>query len=336
MKRAVITNPLEISIEEVEEPQPEPNEILIKTLITGISAGTEMNLYTGTNPDLVRRRWGANYVYPMVPGYEAVGSVVECGAEVDQFKPGDRVIGSGQHAEYSVIEQARAVKIPDNLSNELASLAIVGRVAMHGIRRAEIEYGDNVAIVGLGLMGQLAMQHAKLAGAGKVIAVEIDPWRLEIAEKLGADHCVNPDYVDVVDTVNLFTDIGADVVIETAGVSAAVPLSFSIARDRGRIVTVGWHLKPIPLDLAEDLLYKELDLRPSRGGGQRDDIPPNIMRWNGRRNLEFMLSLLETGKINAKSLLTHIIPATDISHAYELIRLRSEPSLHVILNWSDE
>jgi len=88
--------------------------------------------------------------------------------------------------------------------------------------------------------------------------------------------------------------------------------------------------------LAEDLLYKELDLRPSRGGGQRDDIPPNIMRWNGRRNLEFMLSLLETGKINAKSLLTHIIPATDISHAYELIRLRSEPSLHVILNWSDE
>ena len=173
-----------------------------------------------------------------------------------------RIIGNGKHAEYSTITAERAVKVPDNLGSESASLAIVGRTAMHGVRRAAIEYGDNVAVVGLGLMGQLAIQHARLAGAGRTIAVEVDPWRLEVAE---------------------------------------------------------------------DLLYKELDLRPSRGGGQPENIPPHLLRWNGRRNLEFMLSLLAKGRIRTKELITHVLPFEEIKHAYEIIRTRSEPSLHVAL-----
>ncbi len=335
MKRVVISHPLEVSIEEAEEPQPGPAEILIRTLITGISAGTEMNLYRGTNPDLVRRRWGEEFVYPMRPGYEAIGEVIECGTEVTAFKPGDRIIGNGKHAQYSTITAERAVKVPDNLSSESASLAIVGRTAMHGVRRAAIEYGDNVAVVGLGLMGQLAIQHARLAGAGRTIAVEVDPWRLEVAERLGAGHAINPEYVDPVERMMAYSGMGADVVLETAGVASAVPLSFSLARDRGRIVTVGWHLKPIPIDLAEDLLYKELDLRPSRGGGQPENIPPHLLRWNGRRNLEFMLSLLAEGRIRTKELITHVLPFEEIKHAYEIIRTRSEPSLHVALCWSE-
>ena len=334
MRTAIITKPYEVVIEQTETPEPEPGQILIRTSVSGISAGTEMNLYRGTNPDLVRRRWGERFVYPMIPGYQGVGVVVHRSPDVSDFEVGDRVATSGSHSEFAVADARSSIRIPCGLSDEQASLLSVARVALHGVRRGRIEYGHSVAVVGMGLMGQLAIQHARLAGATTTIAVDIDPWRLEIAHELGADHLINPESADTAEQIAQYTEGGADIVLETAGVSSAVPVALALGRYGARIVIVGWHLRPVSIDLAEDLLYKELDLLPSRAGGLSDEAAPHVLRWNTRRNTELLIQLLLEGSLSVDRLITHIIPADDIGRAYEMIHSRSEPSLHVALDWS--
>ena len=249
MRTAIITKPYEVVIEQTETPEPEPGQILIRTSVSGISAGTEMNLYRGTNPDLVRRRWGERFVYPMIPGYQGVGVVVHRSPDVSDFEVGDRVATSGSHSEFAVADARSSIRIPCGLSDEQASLLSVARVALHGVRRGRIEYGHSVAVVGMGLMGQLAIQHARLAGATTTIAVDIDPWRLEIAHELGADHLINPESADTAEQIAQYTEGGADIVLETAGVSSAVPVALALGRYGARIVIVGWHLRPVSIGL---------------------------------------------------------------------------------------
>ena len=124
-----------------------------------------MALYRGTNHELVLRRWGPQWEYPMSTGYEAVGEVVERGPDVVAPEIGDRVLLYGGHAEYSVALASQVLTLPDMLADEDALLAVLGTTALRGVRRAGVEYGDSVAVVGMGVMGQMAIQHARLSGA---------------------------------------------------------------------------------------------------------------------------------------------------------------------------
>ena len=333
MKTVVIREPFRVAVEQAVTPEPEPGQVVVQTTLSGISAGTEMNLYRGTNPDLVRRRWGEQFVYPFVPGYQALGTVVHRSPEVTGFEIGDRVFTGGSHSEIIVADINRCFRLPDDLSDEQASLLSVARVALHGVRRGRIEFGDSIAVVGMGLMGQLAIQHARLAGAARTIAVDIDPWRLEVALELGADHVIDPNADDPAKQIMDYTENGADVVLETAGVSSAVPIALALGRYGARVVIVGWHLQPISIDLAEDLLYKELDLLPSRAGGLGDEAPSHVLRWNTRRNTELLIQLLVDNSLRVDRLVTHVVPVEDVANVYEMIHTRSEQSLHVALDW---
>ena len=335
MKRVVIARPHHVEIEEVKKPAPAAGEVLVRTLVTGISAGTEMGLYRGTNPELVQRRWGHQGTYPVNPGYESVGVVSELGPGVSGLSVGDRILSYGEHAQYSVVAAPQAVRLPDDLDDETATLAVMGTTALHGVRRAAVEYGDTVAVVGMGVVGQFAIQHARLAGAAKTIAVDLDPWRTEVAGRLGATHTVNPDVEDPVEAVLGYTEIGADAVIEAAGVPSAVPLALSLARDGGRVSIVGWHLRPVELVLAEDFLYKELDVRASRGPGPPEGASPALVRWTGLRNRKTVVQLLADGRLRTEGLITHVMPFQEIQRAYELILTKSEPWLQVVLRWAD-
>ncbi len=309
--------------------------MLVKTSVTGISAGTEMGLYKGTNEALVKRRWGENWVYPMYPGYEAVGRVVECGPGADRLKPGDRIISYGGHTEYNVVDEAGAVKLPDNISDRQATLSILGTTSLHGLRRGRVEYGDTVAVVGMGQMGQMGIQHARLSGAARTIAVDKDPWRLDMARRLGTEHCINPDDGDPVEAIARISDGGAHVVLETAGVAPAIPLAMALARDEGRVVIVGWHLESIDFEPGEDFLYKELELLASRGSGYTDVSETGPRRWTNPKNRALVIDLISRGLIRTEGLVTHVLPYTEISRAYEIIRTKSEPSLQVVLTWDE-
>jgi 2-desacetyl-2-hydroxyethyl bacteriochlorophyllide A dehydrogenase len=309
--------------------------VLVKTSVTGISAGTEMGLYKGTNEALVKRRWGEIWVYPMYPGYESVGRVVECGPGADRLKPGDRIISYGGHAEYNVVDEAGAVKLPDNISDRQATLSILGTTSLHGLRRGRVEYGDTVAVVGMGQMGQMGIQHARLAGAARTIAVDKDPWRLDMARRLGTEYCINPDDGDPVEAIARISDGGAHVVLETAGVAPAIPLAMALARDEGRVVIVGWHLESIDFEPGEDFLYKELELLASRGSGYADVSETGPRRWTNPKNRVLVIDMISRGLLRTEGLVTHVLPYTEISRAYEIIRTKSEPSLQVVLTWDE-
>ena len=234
-----------------------------------------------------------------------------------------------------MVEARDAVRLPDDLDDETATLAVMGTTALHGVRRAAVEYGDAVAVVGMGVVGQFAIQHARLAGAAKTIAVDPDPWRTEVAARLGATHTVNPDVEDPVEAVLRYTEIGADAVIEAAGVPSAVPLALSLARDRGRVSIVGWHLQPVELVLAEDFLYKELDVRASRAAGPSEGASPAQVRWTGQRNKKTVVQFLADGRLRTEGLITHVMPFQEVQRAFELIRTKSEHWLQVVLRWAD-
>lgn len=323
MKRVVVPEPLKVAIEDAERPVPGRGEVLVRTLATGISAGTEMGLYRGTNVELVGRRWGELGTYPVYPGYISVAVVTELGPDVDGLSVGDRVLSHAAHAEYDVIAADGTVLVPDGIDDDTATCAGLGSTALHGVTRADIQPGDVVAVVGTGMAGQMAIQHARIAGATTTIAVDTDPFRLDVAASLGATHTVNPKTEDAVEAVKRYSDGGPDVVIEIAGAPAAVPLALSLARDKGRVVIVGWHIQPVELVLAEDFLYKELEVRASRGSGPDGTA--------GRRDV---VSRIADGRIKTDGLVTHVFPFQDVLQAYELIRTGSEPSLHVVLRWS--
>ena len=333
MKRIVFTEPFNIEIEDADAPVPGRGQVLVRARVTGIAAGTEMALYRGTNHDLVLRRWGPEWDYPMYPGYEAVGEVVELGPGVTAPEIGDRVLLYGRHAEYSVAEASRVLTLPDTLADEQALLAVLGTTALRGVRRAAVEYGDSVAVVGMGVLGQLAIQHARLSGASVTIAVDTDPWRLEIAEGLGATHTVNPAVEDAAAVVEGYTGLGADAVVEAAGAPSAVPLALALARKRGRVSIVGWHTRPVELVLAEDFLYKELDVMASSQAGPAGEPPPDQLRWTGLRNKRLVIDYLAEGRLRTDRLVSHVMDFAEARLAYEMIDTRSEPSMQVVLRW---
>ena len=163
-----------------------PNEVLVQTHCTLISTGTEcivlgQKFEPGTH-------WAAWGVFPFHPGYSNVGQVVKIGAEVKDLKAGDRVFSRTHHKQYVVVKEEMAVKVPEGVSDEEATLTGIGKIVQHGMRRAQIQLGDTVVIIGAGLLGQFATQYARMGGAGDVIVIDPVAKRMDMAKAHGATH----------------------------------------------------------------------------------------------------------------------------------------------------
>jgi len=334
MKRLVFTKPRSAEIEEVPIPPPSPGKALVRVNVSGISAGTELSYFRGA-PQL--RLAKEEYTYPILPGYEAVGVVEASGQGVTHIRPGDRVVCFGYHAEYVEVDAEYCARLPDTLSDESATLAVLSVTTMHAIRRAAIEYGDCVVVVGLGVVGILAGQQAKLAGASHVFGVDINPWRCSKAIEFGLDRAINPTYDQALQEILKTTDgIGADVVIEAAGVPPSFENSLLYARDRGRVVILGYHTLPVQFIPGEEFFYKELTILATRAAGPQSGLPVPYVRWTGDRNLELAVELLASGRIQVEGMITHRFPYHEAQNAYDLIDQSKENFLQILLNWHKE
>ena len=254
---------------EVPQPELRPGGILVRTVFSAISSGTErVKLEAGekslmgkamARPDLVRqvmdfaRNEGIKAAYQRVQsrldslsplGYSCSGIVIAAGEGVQEFQPGDRVAcGGGGYANHSAINfvpKNLAVKLPDSVGLDAAALTTIGAIAMQGLRQSESSFGETVAVIGAGLVGVLTIQLAKAAGC-RVIAIDLDPGRVERAVKFGADLGLLSSDPRTALAVKEATHYGPDAVIITAATPSAEPieLAAAIARDRGRIVVVG-------------------------------------------------------------------------------------------------
>ena len=347
----------EVSSEEVPQPELRPGGILLRTAFSAISAGTELahreqveKSLLGkalARPDLVRqvvdfaRTAGIKAAYQRVQsrldmlaplGYSCSGTVIAAGQGAHEFHPGDRVACAGagyaSHCEVNFIPKNLAVKVPDAVSLEAASLSAIGAIALQGFRQSQVVLGEVVAVIGAGLVGVLTIQLAKAAGC-RVIAIDRDMQRVERARQFGADLALGSGDRDTPSRVKEFARYGSDVAIVAASSASSEPveLAANISRDRGRIVVVG----AVDLGVSRKAMYlKELSLVLSRsyGPGRYDahyeedghDYPIGYVRWTEKRNMEAFLDLLASGAINVAPVLERRCPVEQGGAAYQELK----------------
>ena len=353
MKQVAILQPYKIGVIDVPKPEPEADQILTKTIVTGISIGTEMIDYHGSF-DRLPAEWKKRHPYtlPVFPGYENVATVVEIGKTVENFKVGDRVVHCGYHAEYCVVPRREALpvceKVPNSVSDEEATLSVLGTTALWAIHRGQVEYGDNVVILGDGIVGILTALHAQYSGAGKVILVGNHPGKLDAAKKAGLKITINHHSDDWKDQVETLTDgLGADVVFECVGSSnkptKAVAEAGEISRHMGKVVVVGDHMAGQPdLIFCSDPHFKELTYLVSRAMGHGSHHPEvmdaldrvqklNYVKWTTTVLFRRVLSMIESGKLNVKPLITHRFKYSEVAEAFSHIEKKDADYLQVLL-----
>ncbi len=364
-----------ITVVEVPAPKLLAGGVLVRTAASLVSAGTERaaSEFAGKNllqkarmrPDLVREvlskisRDGlvpaisavrSRLDQPLGLGYSSAGTVVAVGEGVTGFNPGDRVACAGAghavHAEFACIPRLLTARIPsETVSFDEAAFTTVGAVALHGIRTADVKLGDVVAVIGLGLLGQLIVQILKTAGC-TVLGMDISVERADLALRLGAD-AVSTSSSAFVDLCQQHSaGDGVDSVLIAAQTSSNDPVNLAgmIARDRAVVVAVG----TVAMDIPRRTFYeKELDFRVSRsyGPGRYDaayeqkgiDYPIGYVRWTETRNMEAFLKLLADRKLDLHSLITHRFPITRAQSAYDLITGKTQEAfLGVLLSYSQD
>ncbi|HVM94254.1 MAG TPA: bi-domain-containing oxidoreductase [Terriglobales bacterium] len=366
----------ELTVTEVPVPQLLPGCVLVRTAVSLVSAGTErasaefarkgLVAKAKARPDLVRdvvakiQRDGvaatvgtvrSRLAQPQAIGYSSAGKVVATGDGVSDIQVGDRVACAGAgyavHGEYACIPRLLAAKIPEGASVRFddAAFATVGAVCLHGIRTAEIALGETVAVIGLGLLGQITVQLLKVAGC-RVLGMDPVESRASLANQNGADGASTSDR-DFRDLCFQKTGgIGVDAVLITAetAMSGPVNLAAEVARDRATVVAVG----TVGMELERKLYYeKELTFKISRsyGPGRYDaayeqkglDYPIGHVRWTETRNMQAFLQFIADRRLDLESLVTHRFPVDDARRAYDLILGRShEPFLGVLLTYASE
>jgi len=285
---------------------------------------------------------------PSPLGYSCAGSVVAAGGLVDGIQPGDRVACGGadyaNHAEYVAVPRNLVVKVPDNVSDEEAAFTTVGAIALQGVRLAEPLLGETVLVIGLGLLGQIAVQMLRANGC-IVIGTDLDASLVSRAEGFGAVGV--PPGGDVVGVCHAMTGgHGVDAVLVCAGSpsNSVIELCGQVTREKGRVVVVGAVRMDIP---REDFFKKEINVVISRsyGPGRYDpfyeergnDYPLAYVRFTEQRNMQTFLSLVSQGKLDIKSLITHRFDVDAAAEAYNLIEgTKTEPYLGILLQYSPQ
>ncbi|WP_141208050.1 bi-domain-containing oxidoreductase [Streptomyces griseorubiginosus] len=348
----------ELAVLDVPVPGCKPGGVLVRTVYSLISTGTEMmkvseagmsmlgkarsrpdqvakvmqSVATNGVPATYRKVMGKLDSYTPL-GYSLCGVVEQVGAGVDDVKVGDLVACAGNehalHAELNWVPKNLYVPVPDGLAPQHAAFGTVGSIAMQGVRQGEPQLGEVALVIGLGLIGQLVVQLLAASGV-RVVGADPDPARCELAERLGAAACRDPGSTAVENAVAELTDgHGVDQVYLAAGGGSNQPveLAAKLARDRGRVVDIG----KCRLDLPWNAYYeKELDVRFSRsyGPGRYDpsyelegrDYPIGYVRWTERRNLACFLDLAARGKVDVEPLISHVADFDDAVETYRRLK----------------
>ena len=282
---------------------------------------------------------------PIPLGYSSAGVVVEAGRDCG-LNVGDRVAcggaGFANHAEFNYVPRNLIVNIPDGVSFEDASCATVGSIALQGVRQCEVNLGETVAVIGLGLMGILAVQMLKASGC-RVIGFDPNAGRCKLAEEMGCDRAVSDNFVG--ECMAFSGGFGVDAVLITAATHSDEPVTVAaeICRKKGRVVATGL----VGMKLPRDQYYKkEVDFRLScsYGPGRYDpvyeeqgvDYPFGYVRWTEQRNMAAFLQLVAEGKVTPGKLVTHRFKFDDALDAYQvLLGIKKEPYLGIVLEYGD-
>ncbi|MEG3163600.1 bi-domain-containing oxidoreductase [Sphingomonas sp. PB2P19] len=308
--------------------QPERvKEVLDKAMTNGLL----------TTIDAVRSKLGQ----PIALGYCNVGVVRSVGSNVSGFAVGDRVASNGAHSEVVRVPANLCAKVPDGVDDESAAFTVLASIGLQGIRLAQPTLGERFMVIGAGLIGLVTIQMLVSNGV-RVLAVDVDDSRLELARRFGAETC-NPAEQDPVVAAQMFSNgIGVDAVLITASTTAntLVNQAADSCRQRGRIILIG--VTGLELDRAK-FYNKEISFQVScsYGPGRYDpsyeeggnDYPIGFVRWTEQRNFATILDLMAAGRIDTQSLVTHRFAFSDATQAYAALT-ESKSTLGVVMRYA--
>jgi threonine dehydrogenase-like Zn-dependent dehydrogenase len=333
----VLKAPGELDFEPVEERALGPQEVRIGTLFSGISAGTELSQFRGTNP-FMHRHWDERsrlFVEAEVPswpypvrnlGYEESGEILEVGSEVTDLRPGQRVFGTWGHRTHHVADAAYARDhlLPEGADPRIGIFSHIGAVALNGVHDAQLRIGDTVAVFGLGVPGQIVAQAARASGA-RVIGVDPDPDRRAKALSLGAAQVIDPASLSIAEAIKEMTDgRGADACIEVSGAAPALAEAIRAAAYSSRVVAMGFFQGEVPgLRLGEEFHHNRVQLICSQISGV---APEASYRWSKPRLWRTAIELQHQGLLDLIPLITHPAPFGEAPELFARLD-RGEPGL---------
>jgi 2-desacetyl-2-hydroxyethyl bacteriochlorophyllide A dehydrogenase len=296
-----------------------PGQVRIRTLFSGVSAGTELSQYRGTSP-FMNREWDVGYrlfresetpswTYPVRNlGYEEVGEIVDAASDVTKTRVGDRVFGTWGHRTMHAMEETDAVDrlVPEGADPRIGIFSHIGAVALNGVHDAGIRMGDLVVVFGLGVPGQIVAQLARASGA-TVVGVDPVPSRRETALRLGIDRVLDPSAGSIADSIKGETGgRGADVCIEVSGAAPALAEAMRTVAYASRVVAMGFFQGELRgVHLGDEFHHNRIELVSSQISGV---APAASHRWNKLRLWQTAVRLQHEGRLNLLPLITDTVP----------------------------
>ncbi|MFF1398964.1 zinc-binding alcohol dehydrogenase [Streptomyces sp. NPDC058287] len=348
MERVVqFTGPRQVEVAEHESAELPLGHLRVRTRYSGISAGTELTAYRGTNPYLTRtwdaearlfRDDEAGISYPVVGwGYSEVGEVTEVSPELagtpGMPAVGDLVWGIWGHRSEGIVPAERMVghTLPTGLEPLAGAFARVGAIAYNAVLAGNINLGEDVAVFGQGVIGLIATRLAQLSGA-RVTAVDAMDVRLETAKQYGAHHTLNARSDAVAERIREATaGRGTDLAIEISGAYPALHEAVRSVTVGGRVVASGFYQgDAVGLRLGDEFHHNRVEIVCSQIGG----VPSSLSgRWTVERLQQTFLRLVADGQVDVKSLVSHVVPVADAADAYVLLDERPADALQVVLEF---
>ena len=326
--RIVFTSEGKAALDSIQIGAPGPDEISVAIRKTQVSAGSERNGYEMSRSNSAPT------------GYTAVGVVEEAGPGVSDYAPGDRVLIIAPHQGADLIDvggdaswRGYAGRIPNEVTDAQATFAVLGDVALHGVRRAKPYLGESVAVFAQGLVGQLTTYFAARAGAYPVIAIDLLDERLEHSRRMGATHTINASREDAVQVVQDLTDGGARVVFMVARNPAVFADCLKAGAHGATVCLSGSPPGTVEIALQPEVLRHELDIL----GNYSLDYPPepyHRFQWTRAANRAYVFDLIARGELNVDHLVSHDVPYSEAPGIYEMIGRGPEGWLGVLFDWT--
>jgi 2-desacetyl-2-hydroxyethyl bacteriochlorophyllide A dehydrogenase len=327
MRAMVLRAPSELALDDVATPEVPADNVLVRITHSGL-CGTDLKIYKGAIPAH----------YPLIMGHEMVGEVAGVGRVIvdpvlycgtcfhcrvgqTNLCPAGGLIGretNGGFAEYAVVPAAQVFKLPDSIDSACAPLIQVATTCLHAQRLAQLAEGESVAVIGLGVSGQLHVQLAKSRGAGRVIGISRSRFKNDLARQMGADVAIESSPATVEKVLEATDGRGADVVIECTGVMTCIADAIRMARFGGRVLLFGITNATSGTLPFYDLYFKELTLINSRAATAQD--------------FPVMIDLVDRGSVRLEPLVTHRMALDELGAALDLVEDGAERRLKIILD----
>ncbi len=332
MQRLIVTAPRTTSFEEVAAPDCPPDGLLIRARVTAISTGTEIRVYRGIPVDdageFLHER--VPFVMPTENGYSMVGDVIEVGEQVRGFAIGDRVYAGMPHKQIVAVSADMAFKLPDSIPDDEAVFLNILEVAHIAIRRGQPAVGENVAIIGAGVIGLSALAYCRMFGF-RTVVIDADPDRVEIAKAMGAGMAMSTDNDRFIDrTIDYFDGAGADLIIEAASNWSAVETAMEIAATNAKVVVVARHTDiPQFNPVGHPFLGKELTLLTSYGHAEPGQ------RWDRQRSFGLTIDRLARKQLRIAPMISHHFDWRQLPDVYDRLDSGEKDLVGIVIRWTD-